>query len=113
MDSLATHSLGRLRGPATAQVVKTILESKPHPEMGYRACLGILRLAKTYSLGRLEAASERAVRLQTCSYHSLRSILKHSLDRQLWLEPENDKSGPQHKNLRGARYYDPPTTLLQ
>jgi len=100
-------------GPATAQVVKTILESKPHPEMGYRACLGILRLAKTYSLGRLEAASERAVRLQTCSYHSLRSILKHSLDRQLWLEPENDKRGPQHKNLRGARYYDPPTTLLQ
>jgi transposase len=100
-------------GPATAQVVKTILESKPHPEMGYRACLGILRLAKTYSLSRLEAASERAIRLQTCSYHSLRSILKHSLDRQLWLEPESGKSGPQHKNLRGARYYDPPTTLLQ
>lgn len=100
-------------GPATAQVVKTILESKPHPEMGYRACLGILRLAKAYSLSRLEAASERALRLQACSYHSLRSILKHSLDRQLWLEPENEKSGPQHKNLRGARYYDPPTTLLQ
>lgn len=100
-------------GPAMAQVVQTILESKPHPEMGYRACLGILRLAKTYSMARLEAASQRALRLQACSYHSLRSILKHSLDRQLWLDPDHDKSGPQHQNLRGARYYDPPTTLLQ
>ena len=100
-------------GPATAQVVQTILESKPHPEMGYRACLGILRLAKTYSIARLEAASQRAVRLGTCSYYSLRSILKHSLDRQLWLDPDTNKSGPQHKNLRGARYFDPPTTLLQ
>ena len=36
-------------GPATAQVVRTILESKPHPEMGYRACLGIMSLGKTYS----------------------------------------------------------------
>jgi transposase len=70
-------------------------------------------LAKTYSMARLEAASQRAVRLGTYSYHSLRSILKHSLDRQLWLDPDNDKSGPQHQNLRGARYYDPPTTLLQ
>jgi transposase len=100
-------------GPATAQVVQTILESKPHPEMGYRACLGILRLAKIYSIARLEAASQRAVRLGTCSYYSLRSILKHSLDRQLWLDPDTNKSGPQHKNLRGARYFDPPTTLLQ
>jgi transposase len=94
-------------------VVQTILQSKPHPEMGYRACLGILRLAKTYSIARLEAASQRALRLGTCSYSSLRSILKHSLDRQLWLDPDTDKRGPQHKNLRGARYYDPPTTLLQ
>lgn len=100
-------------GPATAQVVQTILESKPHPEMGYRACLGILRLAKTYSIARLEAASQRALRLGTCSYSSLRSILKHSLDRQLWLDPVPDKRGPQHQNLRGARYYDPPTPLLQ
>src|SRR5581483_10524392 len=43
-------------GVATAAVVRTILENRPHPEMGYRACLGIIRLAKTYSQERLEAA---------------------------------------------------------
>src|SRR4051794_690764 len=54
-------------GPATAQIVGTILETKPHPEMGYRSCLGILRLAKTYSDERLEAASQRALQLQAFS----------------------------------------------
>ncbi|MCW5982365.1 MAG: IS21 family transposase [Bryobacteraceae bacterium] len=100
-------------GMATAEVVRTILQSRPHPEMGYRACLGIMRLAKTYSNERLEAASQRALQLQACSYTSLRSILKRSLDRQLTLEPENSKPGPRHANVRGASYYDPPTTLLQ
>lgn len=100
-------------GLATAQVVRTILERKPHPEMGYRACLGILRLERAYSKARLEAASERAVHLQTFSYQSLKSILKHSLDRQLLLESEAAHPGPQHENLRGPHYYDPPNPLVQ
>jgi transposase len=99
-------------GPATAQIVGAILETKPHPEMGYRSCLGILRLAKTYSNERLEAASQRALQLQAFSYQSLRSILKNSLDRQLALEPDRNESGPRHENIRGADYYDPPNPLL-
>ncbi len=81
--------------------------------MGYRACLGILRLEKVYSRARLEAASQRAVQLQTFSYQSLKSILKNSLDRQLLLESEAAHPGPEHENLRGPHYYDPPTTLVQ
>ena len=100
-------------GPFTAQLIRAILESKPHPEMGYRSCLGIMRLIKTYSKERLEAASRRAVELRACSYKSLHSILKHSLDQQLALEPDPDKSGPDHGNVRGALYYDPPPDLLQ
>jgi transposase len=104
---------GETIGTATAEVIRTILASRPHPEMGYRACLGILRLAKTYSNERLEAASQRALQLQACSYSSLRSILKRSLDRQTTLEMEPCKPGPRHENVRGPHYYDPPTTLLQ
>jgi transposase len=100
-------------GVATAEVVRTILESRPHPEQGYRACLGIMRLGKTYSNQRVEAASQRALQLKACSYTSLHSILKRSLDRQLTLEPETGKPGPRHENVRGACYYDPPTTFLQ
>ena len=104
---------GETVGAATAQLVRTVLESRPHPEMGYRACLGILRLGKTYSNERLEAASQRALHLGACSYQSLKSILQRSLDRQPALELETSKPGPQHENLRGPHYYDPPTTLLQ
>ncbi len=100
-------------GVATAEVVRTILERKPHPEMGYRACLGILSLEKIYSKPRLEAASQRAVQLQAFSYQSLKSILKRSLDRQLPLDAEAVAPGPRHENLRGPLYYDPPTKLVQ
>jgi transposase len=104
---------GESVGAATAQVIRTVLESKPHPEMGYRTCLGIMRLAKTYSPARLECASQRALQLQACSYQSLKSILKRSLDRQTILTAEADKSGPAHENVRGPRYYDPPMPLIQ
>jgi transposase len=101
-------------GTATAEVVRTILERKPHPEAGYRACLGILSLAKTYSAARLEAASERALRLRVCSYQSLKSILKRSLDQQSLLDLGSDQSGPHHDNIRGPHYYDqPPNEFLQ
>ena len=93
-------------GTATAEVVRAIMESKPHPEMGYRACLGIMRSAKTYSNQRMEAASQRALKLQACSYSSLRSILKRSLDQQITIDMEPDRTSPAHENLRGADYYD-------
>lgn len=95
-------------GPFTAKLVETILQAKPHPEMGYRSCLGIFRLLKAYSKERLESASRRAVELQACSYRSLQSILKHSLDQQLLIELPSEKAGPEHDNLRGAGYYESP-----
>ena len=101
-------------GPSTAKVVQTMLESKPHPESGYRACLGILSLAKAFTPARLEAASGRALLLGIYSYHSLKSILKHSLDRQPALDFDSERTGPKHDNIRGAEYYDqPPNLVLQ
>ena len=104
---------GESVGEATAQVIRTILDRKPHPEMGYRACLGILRLAKTYSNPRLEAACRRALEGQACSYPSLKSILKRGLDRQPTLTPEPERSSPQHENLRGGLYYASPSKQVQ
>jgi transposase len=102
-------------GPATAAVVRGILEQKPHPEMGYRACLGILGLAKTYTAARLEAACQRALLLRIYSYQSLKSILKRSLDQQPALDLDHHQApGPVHDNIRGPNYYDePPNGFLQ
>ena len=96
-------------GTYTARVVEHILSAQPHPEMGYRSCLGIMRLGKSYSSERLEAACKRACYLQSYSYKSIQSILKHNLDQKALPQQETnvkEKSKKQnHQNLRGADYY--------
>jgi len=96
-------------GPATAGLFAEILKSKPHPEMGYRSCLGILRLGTRYSNERLEAAAVRAVSTGACSYRSVKSILERGLDRQP-LEMPTARPPLEHANLRGAFYFDPSET---
>ncbi len=93
-------------GPMTAALVAGILERHPHPEQGYRSCLGILRLARMYSPERLEAACSRAIGLHSYSYRSVASILAKGLDVKP-LEPTEleGKPGPTHENLRGSNYY--------
>jgi len=85
-DRLA-HWAGETGG-ATEQVIRTVLKKRPHPQQGFRACLGIIHLGKTYGKVRLEAACRRALALQTTSYKSIQSILKHKLDRQPLPSPE-------------------------
>ena len=67
-------------GPNTARLFERIMDDKPHPEMGYRGCLGIIRLAEKYSPQRVDAAAERALLTGACRYKSIESILKNSLD---------------------------------
>jgi transposase len=91
-------------GPDTACLVDAILRKKPHPEQGFRACLGILRLRKSYGPDRLEAACARALLINGLSYTSVASILKNNLERQ---KPDQPKDGPviHHANLRGSTYF--------
>jgi transposase len=93
-------------GPSTAQLFAAILDRKPHPAMGYRSCLGILRLGQRYSTPRLEAAAQRALDTGACSYRRVKSILERSLDRQP-LETSPRPLPLEHENLRGAAYFDP------
>jgi transposase len=92
-------------GPHTAQLVQRILADKPHPEMGYRACLGIIRLAGKYSVARMESAAERALLTGAISYKSVKSILKNGLDAQPSPLPPAARPSPEHENLRGPEYF--------
>jgi transposase len=92
-------------GSATRQVITAVLQERRHPEQGYRSCLGILRLAKAYSDGRLEAACTRALLLGTCRYKSIESILKHGLDSKPVVVEEESALPQQHENVRGSAYY--------
>ena len=93
-------------GPSAAVVVKHQLTNRPHPEMGYRACLGLLSLARKYGQHRLEAACQRALAIGSPTRRSVLSILEAGLDKQAaqpivlaqWRSPE-------HENVRGPDYY--------
>ena len=92
-------------GQATAKLVDTILTSRPHPQHGFRACLGIMRLGKTYGEVRLEAASRRALAIGSCSYKSVESILKNNLDKKPLPATSIESPAIEHDNLRGPDYY--------
>jgi transposase len=93
-------------GPNTAQLFARILAEKPHPEMGYRSCLGIIRLAEQYSAARMEAAADRALLTGACRYQSVKSILKNSLDQQPLSTSPSLPLPPAHDNIRGAEYFE-------
>ncbi|MHB8590316.1 MAG: Mu transposase domain-containing protein [Candidatus Dormibacteraceae bacterium] len=93
-------------GPQTAALVKGVMESRPHPEQGYRTCLGIMRLGKRYGDRRLEAACTRALSVHALSYRSVESILKNGLDQKPLPEHVAKPADRRHhENLRGPAYY--------
>lgn len=104
-------SPGRLKnwaaqiGDSTLTVTTAILQNKPHPEQGYRACLGLLNLARQYSDSRLEQACQKAIAINNPCRASVASILKNRLETTL--TPEEDDQAPDlpHRNIRGAHYY--------
>jgi transposase len=93
-------------GPNTGKLIERVLDSRRYPQQGFRSCLGILRLAKSYGEKRLEAAAERALIIGAKSYTSVASILKHGLDQK---PPTPVHGGAEikidHDNIRGSRYY--------
>jgi transposase len=96
----------RTVGPQTAALVEAILASRPHPEQGYRSCLGILRLAKRDGPTRVEAACARALAVGARSYRHVEAILKHGLDRVPLPGADPTPRPLVHDQLRGPAYYE-------
>lgn len=94
-------------GPHTEKLITHVLESRSHPQQGFRSCLGIMRLAKRYSPQRLERACARALLIRAYSFKSIESILKKGLDQQESLfDQDTEHIDPlNHSNIRGKKYY--------
>ena len=98
----------RTVGPMTQALCDRILQSKAHPEQGYRACLGLLRLSKQYGKERLEAACQRALWTGAVYYKSVKNILEHNLDREPCFDDSQTRAASVavHENVRGPEYYN-------
>jgi transposase len=92
-------------GPHTQTLIDTILSSRAHPQQGFRSCMGILRLAKSYGDARLDAACRRASAIGSTSYKSVASILKYNLDQKTLPGQTTTEDAIDHENIRGAKYY--------
>jgi transposase len=92
-------------GDDTAALVEIILRSRPHPEQGFRSCIGILGLAKRYDAERLDAACAKALALGTRSYGSVATILKNAQESKRADGRETNQPSLLHENIRGPGYY--------
>lgn len=90
-------------GPETLRMVETLIKSRDHPEQGYRSCLGLLRLAKTFGDHRLETACKRALYFSLTTLRAVRTILNEKQD--LRGLPVEEPSLAAHSNIRGSIFY--------
>ncbi len=95
---------GNSIGAACGSVIRRLLEERRHPEHGYRACLGLLSLAKKYGKPRLEAACLIALELGTSRYSHIKDILDNRRDKAPQ-QAASDWTSPPHAHVRGPGYY--------
>ncbi len=94
---------GRI-GPMLSMLMERIIEDRPHPEQGYRSCLGIIGLGKRFGAERLEAAALRALEIGARNYPSVKSILEKGLDK-VPVPKAPEREPILHDNIRGSQYY--------
>ena len=90
----------QLVGEHTECVIDTLLRAQHVEETAYRACMGLLQMGKRYGQDRLEAACKRSRELGSCTYSTVKTILKNGQDKGQ--SPSPVKPTPVHSNLRGA-----------
>lgn len=106
-------------GPATSALVEKILSTKVHPQQGFMAALGLIRLEKPYGKERVERASRRALEVGANSYQFVKQMLKNNMDggeaRRFDESPMPEMKDPitneiqlpllSAENIRGSGYY--------
>jgi transposase len=89
-------------GPQTEGLIIAILASRPHPEQGFRTCLGVLRLYRDLGRDHAETISARAVEIGGLTCKSIAALItNHKATRAAG----NPGAISDHADLRGPGYF--------
>ena len=92
-------------GIDVARFIQHLMKTKPHPEQGFRAAMGIIRLEKKVGKERLNAACQRALAFGGESFRCVANILERGLDRQPLSQEETIQLPQNHENIRGESFF--------
>ena len=93
--------------PDVKTYIKGILDRPAYPETLYRACVGVLSLAKKAGRDRLIKACQTGIQMNVFTYGFIARIIGNGTDK-LNVDSHNSKIKSQlpcHDNLRGEDYY--------
>jgi transposase len=96
---------GATHGDAVGQAVERLLSTYPRPEFGFRAALGIIRLADRHGSAALNAVCSRALLLSKTAPRRrlLEALLK--ADKGDGHRPHSTRTLGLHEHIRGASYF--------
>lgn len=99
---------GNKISPVVGEYLQGVLDSRSHPEQGYKSCAGILHLGRKAGDDRLILACQRAILYEAYGYPVIEEILRKKLET---VNPFNEEvdirtKPPQHINIRGKEYYN-------
>lgn len=92
-------------GPHTLEFIEYMMKSRAFPQQAYRACLGLLRLSKSFGGARLEKACHKGLIVGATRYQQIEALLKNKLEGEPEQTTTADNTTPGHNNIRGAHYY--------
>lgn len=95
------------KGDSVGEFVKRLIARKAHPEQGFRASLGIIRLADKYGETRLQSACAKAIRIESISYQTVKNMLANNVESLNPTDEELQRTlfDINHENVRGGSYY--------
>jgi transposase len=90
-------------GPFCSEMVRRTMDHFPHPEMGFRSCAGLIRLAKDFGVDRTEKACCRCLSMELTGFKPVRNMLENNMENQTaeFQEPRNTT----HRNVRGPQQF--------
>ena len=96
---------GKSKSELIGRYIERVIKKRAYPEQAYKSCMGLQQLYKQYPQESFEKACQRAITYERYGYLVIKNILEKGLEQIQQEEEQFDLFAQEHKNIRGANYY--------